>query len=637
MNPKFSEDGTTALDDYSRVKGELAAFVGRVAELPAAETAIFGSADNHQLAVRSFLQDLQQAIARDTFRVAVIGEFSTGKSSLLNVLLELHDRRGRKTDGLLPTAIVPTTCAITHLYYNPELLVEVVLNDGSSFESDPTEVKKFLSAPALWHRLVPSTHASDTQLAANTREVNIGCNAPLLARGVEILDTPGLGSVYLQHAEITRRCVATVDAVIFTISTHPPMTERDLTFLQYVANFTERFIFVQNKKDRDLAKTLWQDREQQHRRTIRQVLGHDNYPFFHVSALMAAKALRDGDARAWEDSGIPALRIFLEHFLVELSGSERLHFWLRRLRRALDLIRLQLENERDVYESRLRQIAIALPTSEDYRQWDLLRDVFDEELRDLRERARVKIDHKLPSIQNAVDRDVQRCLETCMAAEIRANPELIHRVERQIVKSIRQQIQDKLEREVQAIREEAFKALRQALADNMPPLLQRFQPKDAIESALADLSIELAVERVTKSETRYRERQAQGFWDAVVMFFRRLFGWNNLEAYVEVFFDTARLSETVNHSVQEAVDDVRCTLVAELRAIQQAGDEELERTLSAARKLEAEHRQAQQRSQEQCEARLASIRNELSQVGTLVDELDSWLADNRLMGRFSSR
>jgi len=68
MNPKFSEDGTTALDDYSRVKGELAAFVGRVAELPAAETAIFGSADNHQLAVRSFLQDLQQAIARDSDR-----------------------------------------------------------------------------------------------------------------------------------------------------------------------------------------------------------------------------------------------------------------------------------------------------------------------------------------------------------------------------------------------------------------------------------------------------------------------------------------------------------------------------------------------------------------------------------------
>ena len=60
---------------------------------------------------REKLAALAEDVALKTYRVAVVGEFKRGKSSLINALLG--------TD-ILPTDVVPMTAALTRIRYSPE-------------------------------------------------------------------------------------------------------------------------------------------------------------------------------------------------------------------------------------------------------------------------------------------------------------------------------------------------------------------------------------------------------------------------------------------------------------------------------------------------------------------------------------
>ena len=56
-----------------------------------------------------YLRQLAAKLENNVFVLAVVGEFSRGKSSLINALLD--------RPGLLPTSIEPTTASITVLSY----------------------------------------------------------------------------------------------------------------------------------------------------------------------------------------------------------------------------------------------------------------------------------------------------------------------------------------------------------------------------------------------------------------------------------------------------------------------------------------------------------------------------------------
>ena len=81
-------------------------------------------------------------LCNEPLNLAIVGEFSTGKSSFINVLLGL--------DGLLPTSILPKTATITKLKYDEKFSVEIVENkDGNIIieKSDDKEIlKKYQNA-----------------------------------------------------------------------------------------------------------------------------------------------------------------------------------------------------------------------------------------------------------------------------------------------------------------------------------------------------------------------------------------------------------------------------------------------------------------------------------------------------------
>src|SRR6266568_6064028 len=81
----------------------------------------------------------------------------------------------------------------------------------------------------------------------NWIEVNVPID--FLPAGVSLLDTPGLGSLYAAHAQITQRFVPLADAVIFMLDSSQPIIQPELGFIDKILSKTPHILFIQTKID----------------------------------------------------------------------------------------------------------------------------------------------------------------------------------------------------------------------------------------------------------------------------------------------------------------------------------------------------------------------------------------------------
>ena len=144
-----------------------------------ADEALAGALD--ELAVLGTGEDRERiAVLRDRLdaarlRVLVAGEAKRGKSTLINALLGC---------AVLPTGVTPLTAVATTVRYGDDPHAEVRFADGHQ-EKQPLSALPDL----VTERGNP---ANRRRIAAAT----VYLDAPLLADGVELVDTPGTGSVF---------------------------------------------------------------------------------------------------------------------------------------------------------------------------------------------------------------------------------------------------------------------------------------------------------------------------------------------------------------------------------------------------------------------------------------------------------
>ncbi|MCQ4043332.1 dynamin family protein [Streptantibioticus rubrisoli] len=182
--------------------------------------------------VVTVLDELSAGRGRPTFRIAVVGEFNRGKSTLLNTLL------GR---DLLPTGPLPVTRTQVAVRAGAEDALTVEWPDGRRETRRP-------DAPDAWHGLAfapdePDTVAGTTDRPGTADPAGSGAPTPgapvvtltaagewLRSLGAELLDTPGVNSGSAEQFEQVRKALAGSDAALFVVSALSPMgvTERHL-------------------------------------------------------------------------------------------------------------------------------------------------------------------------------------------------------------------------------------------------------------------------------------------------------------------------------------------------------------------------------------------------------------------------
>jgi len=241
-------------------------------------------------------EKLMAKLAEDRFTLAVLGQFKRGKSSLMNAII------GRE---LLPVGILPLTSAITILRFGPRerLLIERGLPAVPFPEEMPVE------------RL--AEFVTEKGNPGNRKRVQTACvEAPLpfLRRGLEFVDTPGVGSAIGANTATTLRFLPECDAVIFVTSVDTPLTTVELEFLREIQQHAGKVFVVVNKTD------LLSGHERQEvlefiANTLRTQMGCEEVRMFPLSSRAGLSAKLAGDASAYEQSGLKDLEERLAAFL----------------------------------------------------------------------------------------------------------------------------------------------------------------------------------------------------------------------------------------------------------------------------------------------------------------------------------
>ena len=171
------------------------------------------------------LIQLKEQLSKHRFEVAVIGEFSTGKSTFINALLN---------DDILPATYRPTTNQLMRIQHDD--INKRIYVDGTNPEIDGH----------------PLTKEAIKKLDSDTNGlIVINTKIPAPMDQFVIYDTPGVNDPSALSEEIVFDLLSNVDVVIFMLRADSALKETEINFLQQLVLKKDlgKFFFVINFAD----------------------------------------------------------------------------------------------------------------------------------------------------------------------------------------------------------------------------------------------------------------------------------------------------------------------------------------------------------------------------------------------------
>ncbi|MCB0996207.1 MAG: dynamin family protein [Acidimicrobiales bacterium] len=237
------------------------------------------------------LQSVRGTLASNTSNVVVIGEFKQGKSSLVNALL---NAAVCAVDDDIATAIPAYIC------YGDPAAAEVLLVDPDHPDAPPARQPIDLKEVPLY-----VTDAGPYRSEA-TKGVEIRLPRKLLAPGLTLIDTPGVGGLGSAHGLATMGALSLADAVLFVTDASQELTASEIEFFRQAADLCPKFAFALTKIDfyPSWRKILDLDRGHLERAGV-------NAQILPLAAPLRIRAARTNDRTLNDESGYPALIRFL--------------------------------------------------------------------------------------------------------------------------------------------------------------------------------------------------------------------------------------------------------------------------------------------------------------------------------------
>ncbi|WP_083934289.1 dynamin family protein [Sciscionella marina] len=174
------------------------------------------------------LDDAVQRTRQGQLRVLVVGEAKRGKSTLVNRLFGTE---------LLPTGALPVTSVATVATVGTDRSAGVRYLDGHEQLIDTEEITRFVS----------QRENPDNRMGVD--HVHLTAPSAVLPDGIQVVDTPGTGSVHTANTEESARAQATVDLALFVVAADPPISAAELSLVDDVMTTASASAIVINKID----------------------------------------------------------------------------------------------------------------------------------------------------------------------------------------------------------------------------------------------------------------------------------------------------------------------------------------------------------------------------------------------------
>jgi len=216
-NPKHSVSSYQELQKFQEYQKQLDRVCGQLhlTLLEGSDRSVFSRTLTEE--VTKISRNLQS----QRFRVAVVGEFSKGKSTLLNALLG---------EEIQPVRDIPCSGTVTILKYGSQRRVICRYKDGREEEIPPAQYQEKASISEE----AALGSCEDEIINSEIKEIVFEHPELELCRnGVEIIDSPGLNE-QAERTAVTQQVLKTADAVIFLTHAQNALTEKERELLLYL-------------------------------------------------------------------------------------------------------------------------------------------------------------------------------------------------------------------------------------------------------------------------------------------------------------------------------------------------------------------------------------------------------------------
>jgi len=340
---------------------------------------------------QNVLKDLKTVIESDTFKVLVLGEFNTGKSTFINALL------GQE---ILPSYATPATAIINEIKWGDSPIACLHFH-----EPDKKPVTISASRDVLEEYVVIKDEPDQIRESPYSH-IELFWPIELCRNRIELIDSPGLNESKVRE-QVTLNYLSKVDAVIFVMMANklgPSIQEQETLELLNEFGHKELF-FIINQYD---LLRLERDRQAVRKRAFEQFPQYTQRPtdeaICFISSLDALCGRMEGNSALLEGSGI----LSLEQVLTDFLFNERSRI---KSKRAAMNLQLSISHVQKVIPDKRTYLQIPL---EDLRQrYDKTRTQFGQ-LSEDKNRIIRRIDRFRRDIQILVDskiRDFFRDLE----------------------------------------------------------------------------------------------------------------------------------------------------------------------------------------------------------------------------------
>ena len=277
-----------------------------------------------------------QKLARGCFHLAVLGQSKRGKTTFINALLG---------EEILPAGVIPVTAVVTLVRYGLSRTCRVIFNDGRHIEIEPGSLVDFVSEDR------------NRKNEKGVRYVEIFFPFDLLRQGLVLIDTPGIGSVFLHNTETTQSFIPKVDAAIFVLSSDPIITQAECDFLSEVTQHVDRVFFVLNKADL-LGPPELRDVLSFSQRILSEKLPRGAITLHPVSSRNALLAKSKQDTLLLRESNVDVIEDIIKSFLAQDADAVLVRRSEERSRQLVTEVRYLLELERRAIETPLRDLEL---------------------------------------------------------------------------------------------------------------------------------------------------------------------------------------------------------------------------------------------------------------------------------------
>jgi signal recognition particle receptor subunit beta len=195
------------------------------------------------------LAETRRVLLEPTVNVVVVGEFKQGKSSFINALL---NAQVCPVDDDIATA-VPTSVrfgddrAAWALTRTAEPQVNPVFADGSPDE--PDELPPADRRPIDFDEIEDFATERPVDRATLVEGVEVQLPRRLLADGLVLVDTPGVGGLGSAHATAALGALSVADAAIFLSDASQEYTRAEMDFLTQALDMCPHVVCVMTKTD----------------------------------------------------------------------------------------------------------------------------------------------------------------------------------------------------------------------------------------------------------------------------------------------------------------------------------------------------------------------------------------------------